>query len=105
MAEGLCTLALPDPFEEVVRPRAALDVLGRIPPTDELIERLRERPVDVLCPQLRDPITADVLDAGLPRLRCVALYAVGYNNVDVDAATARGVVVTNTPGVLTNATA
>ncbi len=39
-----------------------------------------------------------------PRLRAVANYAVGYNNVDLDAADARGVVVTNTPDVLTETT-
>ncbi len=105
MADVLCTLPLPAPFDEMVRPRASLEVLGGILPTAELAERLRDQPVDVLCPQLRDPITAELLDAGLPRLRCVALYAVGYNNVDVEAATARHVVVTNTPGVLTDATA
>ena len=105
MAEVLCTLALPSPFEEMVRPRASLAVLGQIPEPSALIQRLREQPVDVLCPQLRDPVTADLLDAGLPRLRCVALYAVGYNNVDVAAASARGIAVSNTPGVLTDATA
>jgi glyoxylate reductase len=105
MAEVLCTLPLPAPFEEMVRPHAALAVLGRIVPTAELIERLRAQPVDVLCPQLRDPITPAVLDAGLPRLRCVSLYAVGYNNVDIDAATQRSIAVSNTPGVLTDATA
>jgi len=89
----------------MVRPRASLAVLGSIAPTSTLIERLRSKPVDVLCPQLRDPITPAVLDAGLPRLRCVSLYAVGYNNVDVDAATERGIAVSNTPGVLTDATA
>ena len=105
MADVLCTLALPAPFDEMVRPRASLAVLGRIVPTADLSERLRSEPVDVLCPQLRDPISAEVLDAGLPRLRCVSLYAVGFNNVDVDAATARHVTVANTPGVLTDATA
>ena len=105
MAEVLCTLVLPAPFEEMVRPRASLAVLGRIAPTGELVEWLRSHPVDVLCPQLRDPITAEVLDAGLPRLRCVSLYAVGYNNVDIDAATERHIAVSNTPGVLTDATA
>ncbi|HSP64750.1 MAG TPA: D-glycerate dehydrogenase [Candidatus Deferrimicrobium sp.] len=105
MAEVLCTLALPAPFEEMVRPRASLAVLGRIAPTGELTERLRAHPADVLCPQLRDPITAAVLEAGLPRLRCVSLYAVGYNNVDVAAATERHIAVSNTPGVLTDATA
>ncbi len=105
MAEVLCTLPLPAPFEEMVRSRASLSVLGRIAPSAELAERLRAQPVDVLCPQLRDPITAQLLDAGLPRLRCVSLYAVGYNNVDLDAATERHIVVSNTPGVLTDATA
>ncbi len=105
MPNVLCTLPLPAPFEEMVGPRASLEVIGHIPETKDLLERLSSHPVDVLCPQLRDPITAEVLDAGLPRLRCVALYAVGYNNVDVEAATARRVAVSNTPGVLTNATA
>ena len=45
------------------------------------------------------------LDAAGPQLRIVANYAVGLDNVDLDAARARGVTVTNTPAVLTNATA
>jgi glyoxylate reductase len=45
------------------------------------------------------------LDAAGPQLRIVANYAVGIDNVDLEAARERGVVVTNTPGVLTNATA
>ncbi len=43
--------------------------------------------------------------AQAPRLRIVANFGVGYNNIDVEAATARGILVTNTPGVLTDATA
>jgi len=53
---------------------------------------------------LTDAITADVL-AAAPELRIVANIAVGYNNVDVAAAKARGIVVTNTPDVLTDAVA
>ncbi|HEY3352079.1 MAG TPA: D-glycerate dehydrogenase [Polyangia bacterium] len=53
---------------------------------------------------LRDPVDAALL-ARAPRLKVVANYAVGFNNVDLAAATARGVVVTNTPDVLTDATA
>ena len=89
----------------MVREHATLRALARLPGHDGLCEELRARPVDVLCPQLRDPIDGAVLDAGLPRLRCVAVYAVGYDNVDVAAATERGIVVGNTPGVLTDATA
>jgi glyoxylate reductase len=84
--------------------KAEVTVLGRIPQHDELCTALGGA-TDVLCPQLRDNVDAAVLDCGLPRLRAVCVYAVGYNNVDVDAATARGVVIANTPGVLTDATA
>jgi glyoxylate reductase len=58
----------------------------------------------VLC-LLTERIDAAVLDAAGPGLRVVANLAVGYDNIDVAAATERGVVVTNTPDVLTEATA
>jgi len=51
-----------------------------------------------------DVISADVMDAA-PRLTVIANVAVGYNNIDVPAAIARGIIVTNTPDVLTEATA
>ena len=51
------------------------------------------------------PVDARLLDAAGPQLRVVANFAVGYDNVDLDECRARGIVVTNTPGVLTNATA
>jgi glyoxylate reductase len=54
---------------------------------------------------LTDRIDAAVLDAAGPALAVVANVAVGVDNIDVDAARARGVVVTNTPGVLTEAVA
>ena len=54
---------------------------------------------------LGDRVDDELLDAAGPQLRCVANVAVGYDNVDVAAATQRGVVVTNTPGVLDDATA
>jgi len=57
-----------------------------------------------LVPLLSREIGAPELER-LPRLRVVANYAVGYDNVDVEAARERGVAVTNTPGVLTEATA
>jgi len=54
---------------------------------------------------LTDAIDAEVLDAAGPKLKIVANVAVGYNNIDVKAATERKVLVTNTPGVLTETTA
>ncbi len=69
-------------------------------------QTLRERAADAdgLLAMLTDRIDAALLDA-CPRLRVVANLAVGYDNIDVPACSARGVAVTNTPGVLTDATA
>lgn len=53
---------------------------------------------------ITDAVDAELMDSS-PRLRVVSNMAVGYNNIDVAAATARGIVVTNTPGILTEATA
>jgi glyoxylate reductase len=60
---------------------------------------------DAVLTMLHDRIDDALLEAAGPQLRCVANVAVGYDNVDVDAATRRAVVVTNTPAVLTEATA
>ncbi len=74
------------------------------PPTrEELLEGVAGAAA-VVC-TLTERVDAAVLDAAGPQLQVVANTAVGYDNVDVDAARARGVVVTNTPGVLDRATA
>lgn len=69
---------------------------------DEVITILSE--ADAAITTLNEPITRAVFEAN-PNLRVVANYAVGTNNIDLDAAREHGVVVTNTPGVLTDATA
>lgn len=51
------------------------------------------------------PVNAELLDAAGPALKVVANFAVGHDNIDLDACRQRGVVATNTPDVLTNATA
>lgn len=101
----LCTVPLPDPYFERVEAVATLRVMGRLLSHDELLDALHASPPDVLCPQLQEHIDAAVLDAGAPRLRCVSLYAVGFDNVDIPAATERRIVVGHTPDVLTDATA
>lgn len=68
---------------------------------DALIDRLKD--ADALVCLLTDRIDQDVLEC--THLKVVANVAVGYNNIDVESATALGVVVTNTPDVLTEATA
>jgi len=54
---------------------------------------------------LSDQIDAEFFDAVGPQLKVVSNFAVGYNNIDVEEATKRGIVVGNTPGVLTDSTA
>ncbi|MDW5596277.1 D-glycerate dehydrogenase [Conexibacter stalactiti] len=72
------------------------------PPRAALLERAGQ--ADALLCTLVDPIDGALLDA-CPRVKTVANYGVGYDNIDVAAATARGVAVSNTPDVLTDATA
>ena len=69
----------------------------------ELLLQVRGR--DAVISLLTDTIDGEVLDAAGPQCRIFANFAVGYNNFDVDAATRRGVILTNTPGVLDEATA
>lgn len=72
------------------------------PPADVL--RCKVADCDGLVSLLTDRIDGALLDAA-PRLKVVSNYAVGFNNIDIAAATQRGVCVGNTPGVLTDATA
>jgi glyoxylate reductase len=74
-----------------------------LPPSPEELDALLDG-VDGALTLVTDRIDGDLLDRH-PTLRVVSNFAVGYDNVDVDAATARGVAVCNTPGVLTEATA
>ena len=74
-------------------PIARSELLSRVKGADAVVSLLTER------------VDAELLDAAGPRLRVVSNVAVGYNNIDVPACTERGVRVTNTPGVLTDATA
>ncbi len=72
-------------------------------PVDELHELVRG--ADGLVTLLQDRVDAALLDAAGTQLRVVANVAAGYDNVDLAACAARGVLATNTPGVLTDATA
>ncbi|MCD0461816.1 D-glycerate dehydrogenase [Roseiconus lacunae] len=76
--------------------------LDRDPTRQELLDGVRD--VDGLLCLLTNKVDAALLDAG-SRLKVVSNYAVGFNNIDVPAATERNIAVTNTPGVLTDCTA
>lgn len=69
----------------------------------ELIAAVRD--ADVLVPTVTDSIGPAVLAAAGPRLKLIANFGVGVNHIDLKAAEARGITVTNTPGVLTDDTA
>jgi len=91
-------------------PRAILEQAGTVetsPVEEELPEaelRHRAATVEAVIPMGSHPVPAAVIEAA-PRLRVIAVAAVGYNLIDVAAATRRGILVTNTPGVLTETTA
>lgn len=72
------------------------------PPRDEVLRRLKDR--EALVCLLTEKINDELLRAA-PKLRIVSNVAVGFDNIDVDACTKRGVVATNTPGVLDETTA
>ena len=89
---------------EYLRERVELDYNG----TDknlsatELLERLQDK--DGIVSMLTNRFSSGVMDA-LPRLRVISNIAVGFDNIDIPAATERKIVVTNTPDVLTETTA
>lgn len=101
----LVTRRIPDAGLDILSKEVDLDIYeGDAPvPRDELIRRIKGKH-GLLC-LLSDRIDRDVMEAAGPQLKIISNYAVGYNNIDVEEATRRGILVTNTPGVLTDATA
>ena len=89
---------------EYLRPRVELEYRDSDDtfPAEELLARLSDK--DGVVSQLTDKFTAEVMDK-LPKLKAISNVAVGFDNIDVDAATERKIAVTNTPDVLTDTTA
>lgn len=85
---------------EVVVNEAAMD---RAATKEEVMAGVKG--VNALLSVLTEKIDAEVMDAGGPTLKIIANYAVGFDNIDVAAAKERGIMITNTPGVLTNTVA
>jgi glyoxylate reductase len=96
---------LPESAIEMLREagEVRLDPREQAIPRDDLLALVGG--ADAVLTLLHDRVDEELLAAAGPQLRCVANVAVGYDNVDVAAAERRGVVVTNTPGVLDDATA
>ena len=106
MARIVVTRGLPEPALAALRESGAavwVSAADRALAVLELHEAVRG--ADAVVTMLHDRVDAAFLDAAGERLRVVANVAVGHDNVDVKACRERGVVVTNTPGVLVDATA
>lgn len=99
------TRAIPEQGLGIVREFCEADVWPEeLPcPPEVLLESVRG--VEGILSLLTDRIDGAVMDTSGPGLRVISNYAVGYDNIDVPAATQRGIVVGNTPGVLSDTTA
>jgi lactate dehydrogenase-like 2-hydroxyacid dehydrogenase len=96
---------LPTTVEAQLRERydVSLNATDETYSLDRLVDAARE--FDALVPTVVDNVPAPIFESGERRIRLVANYGVGYDRIDIDAARREGVVVTNTPGVLTEDTA
>jgi len=96
---------IPDEGLDAVREACEVDLWTDElpPPRDELLRRVAG--VDGLLSLLTDTVDDELLDAAGPQLRVVSNFAVGFDNIDVDACTKRRIPAGNTPGVLTETTA
>ena len=99
------TRKLPDAVEARMRELFDVELNGGDAPMapDALAAALAR--ADVLAPTVTDRIDADLLAHSGPRLRLIANFGAGFEHIDVAAANSQGIVVTNTPGVLTEDTA
>jgi len=97
------TRKIPKPGLDILRKNYEIEVFphDRVPTKKEILDGLKGK--DGLLCLLSDPIDAEVINSE-PKLKMIANYAVGYDNIDVNAATKRRIPVSNTPGVLTDAT-
>jgi glyoxylate reductase len=99
------TRVIPQPGIDLLREHLDVAVNERDRPLTASELKQRASSNDALVTLLTDRIDREVLEAGRGRLKIVANVAVGYDNIDVDAATEFGILVSNTPGVLTETTA
>jgi glyoxylate reductase len=99
------TRRIPEKGFELIREFCEADVwTGELPPGREAVLD-RVRGVDGILSLLTDRIDGEIMDAAGAQLKVISNFAVGFDNVDVNAATARKIPVGNTPDVLTDATA
>lgn len=106
MSRVVVTGRIPDPGIRVLEAAGhEVVVWGEPGPMPREVLLAEAANADALVTLLTERVDVELLDAAAPRLRVVCNVAVGYNNIDVAACRSRGVIATNTPGVLTDATA
>lgn len=96
---------LPQPLEEMLAPACDVETNNGDVLEDRAVYLQKVDGADALVTDSRVVVNEEVFEAAGPQLKVVSNYAVGFNNIDVAAATRRGIAVTNTPGVVNNATA
>jgi len=98
------TNEIPEPALDMLAEYCDIEVnrTGQVLTKPQLLQKVKNR--DAVLSLLTDPIDAEVMDAA-KGTKIFANYAVGYNNIDIPSATERGIMVSNTPGVLTDTTA
>ncbi|MEM9392854.1 MAG: D-glycerate dehydrogenase [Pseudomonadota bacterium] len=102
----LITRPLPDPVMAAARARFDVTARAETTPLSDAALRMALSEYDLVLPTLGDLFSAQVFaDVLNPRARLLANFGVGYNHIDVTAAAAAGIAVTNTPGAVTDATA
>ncbi len=100
----LVTLHIPEIGIEILKKycRVSVNTKEMNLSKEEIMDRLHDK--QALCCGVEDIIDSKVMDCG-PHLKVIANYGVGYDNIDIQAATERGILVTNTPGILSEAVA
>ncbi len=96
----LVTRPLPDEGIKLLKKKYIVDIYEKdqVIPRKVLLKRLKKTPYDAVLSILTEKVDEDFFKAAGEQLKVVANYAVGYNNVDLDAAKSHKVTITNTPG-------
>lgn len=102
-ADFLVTTPLPDPGMRLLEAAGSVTVAENRMSREQLADACASGDYRVVVAQLRDEFDAELL--GRAKITGISNFAVGYNNIDIAAATANSIIVGNTPGVLTDATA
>ncbi len=101
----IVTRKWPEAVEKKLKERYEVKLNEADKPLSEAQLKEALQNADAVCPTVTDKMTAEILGVDNRRAKMLGNFGVGYNNIDVEAAKSHGIIVTNTPEVLTDATA